>query len=110
MFWMRPIPVVSDQEARRTHESLEDYRVASTIAQRTATERLTSCTHLQRALEEEMEKEHVVELSRMLRECIRRIESTTDESDRSLRRVLALLWNACDELALLESGDLSDSP
>ena len=61
-----------------------------------------------------MDRESVVELSRLLREWIERIERVTDglsrESDRSLRRVLALLWSACDELAIFERNELVDTP
>jgi hypothetical protein len=60
-----------------------------------------------------MDRESIAELSRSLRECIARVEQLTDdesESARSLRRVLALLWNACDELALVDRGEVADSP
>ena len=61
-----------------------------------------------------MNTESVSELSRLLRECIRRIENATDDgpddAQRSLRRVLALLWHACEELTLISEHELVDSP
>ena len=54
----------------------------------------------------------IEQLAETLREAIVRLEKAGAElrGDRTLRRVLALLWSAYDELALLERADPTQPP